>query len=216
MSSELGRNNVSVATTGLLLLGLGPSVIDQQRPSRSPIMTTSVPLPYIPSPFRAADNEEQPDEEFGTNPWVRNSMLILDSLFLIVEDVEPWSGDSYFEGGALQYSDIAEVRDVLDNPVNYSDPVVRLYDEGRSALMCLELFTLLITHPQTADAILHLFFVRLPHRHQLFNQVLKCPKSSFLRFNISTDVTNALGHLPASSPSHHEINFLILGTTDRQ
>lgn len=183
LTSEL-KGEITVTSTGLLLLGLAPNVMDQQS-STIPVMTTQIPLPYITSPWRInSEDDTEEDESLTGNPWQRNSMLILESLFLIVEDASPWIGASSFGtqdfmniqptgDGAGQATNIdsLDVEEILNDPLNYSDSVLRLYDEGRSALMCTEIFTLLLTHQQTCDAMLHLLFVRLPHRHEVLTRV---------------------------------------------
>lgn len=152
--------------------------------------TTALPLPFITSPFLPpSPTENHATEQDGTqplpmSPWLHNSMVILDSIFLFVEDGDLWinelPGPNLQEiSGSIANSagmpplgcDALAVQDVLTDPYSYSNVMHRVYHEARNTLFCLEFLTLLLTDPRTSDALLYLLFVRLPHRHAILNQV---------------------------------------------
>lgn len=151
-------------------------------------MTTEVPLAYISSPWISNEDQNSNVDETGIdNAWQRNSMLLLESLFLMLEDASPWIGEPAFslpqtlnlESMEVSFDDLsdmqdcANVRDILEDPESYSESTtMRLFEDGRATALSLEVVIILLTHQQTCDALLYLLYIRLPNRHEILTRVM--------------------------------------------
>jgi hypothetical protein len=144
--------------------------------------TTFFPLPFITSPFVSPDDASDSKTNV-VNHWINNSMILFDSLALIVENVNLWINevpgctdeDTESFNKRLELSsvppDVFLVHDALTNPASYSNVLHELYQDGHVTLASLEIFCLLLSYGPTSDAMLYILFVRLPHRHAILYQV---------------------------------------------